>query len=358
MLNVAAHVPDYLPDHELGQLVAGLGNHEVKALLCVGMRPGVQYTGRDMAQEINDLQGSQPAWPIHPSNTTDYCRHSLEPAGLVRRVGGSAAIYVKTDYGSVVGDAVAGHLLDLSSRLPETALLNIFGKTGSTSSEGNIAAHNRIALYRYLLASSVPVRVSDALSRSYFGLASGHLHAMERDGLVTIETQNPRNDLVHYSVVDTERLQSLRLLSVSSDVREVVLAMHASDSSRMITTSAVIDELISRFPQYAELTKQDIKRKVSSKLRLFSSSGALEKVKVASTQSGRRHSDIYLTDDQRTILSDCLAVAQGIQALDKSFIDQGKKKAAAIVANHHLPGGNHLMIGQLKLQRLLKQNQV
>lgn len=96
--------PERLPDEELGDLLAALGNHEAKAITLGLMKPGIIYTNLDLYHAIIEAQGQNPGWIINRMGPFAYCHNSLAPIGLVAQevtmAGGLERIgYMKTEKG-------------------------------------------------------------------------------------------------------------------------------------------------------------------------------------------------------------------------------------------------------------------
>lgn len=144
----------------LPELMAGVGNHEAKALLLLYMaKHPVASTTHYLSQGFNEFIGPGADWYPSPTIPFKYCIDSLAPIGqvaeeTVESINGSARGFRITGYGQTVGKAAVGGLLAWSLEYPEISLQQVLGATQSRTSMR--AAETRIAILQELITSPAP----------------------------------------------------------------------------------------------------------------------------------------------------------------------------------------------------------
>ena len=129
-----------MPNEELDNLLAAIGNNEAKAVTLLVMRTGTIYSQRDLHQAVIHAQGKSIGWRMRKRSPFGYCEDSLSPIGLVTKEVidelGTTFGYARTEYGEQVGVPLAGLLLDFSRRHPENvSLYRLFWSTASSSKD-------------------------------------------------------------------------------------------------------------------------------------------------------------------------------------------------------------------------------
>ncbi|HVV66772.1 MAG TPA: hypothetical protein VHB72_01720 [Candidatus Saccharimonadales bacterium] len=145
------------PGVETYDLIAGIGNHEAKALLLLHLGKSATMLSRHyMGEGFKEFLGSGADWYPSPGVPFDYCINSLEPIGQVLKGTvqshiGEAKAYAITEFGQEVGIPTAGLILDWSLNHPDISVQRIFGPTHS---KGAVRApQNRASLLAELVTS-------------------------------------------------------------------------------------------------------------------------------------------------------------------------------------------------------------
>lgn len=131
---------EVMGDRELGNLLAGVGNHEGQALLFAFMKKGKPYSRKEHFDLIMGVQGDDKVWTMDRNVPFDWSNHSFAQIGLVTKVTidpSKGVCYEKNDYGDEVGMPLVGFLLSLSAKYP-VSLYHIFGSTQSTGKVSEI----------------------------------------------------------------------------------------------------------------------------------------------------------------------------------------------------------------------------
>lgn len=348
-----------LSDERIAELIAAVGNHPVKAAMLAAMEPTVAYTTRPLHRLVNGMQGEFNGWPgMNVITPINYCKASLEPAGLVAReqVSESGIVgYVKTPYGEREGEAIAGHLLAFSEIIGRKGqtLMDYWGsahtpvkraqddesKTAGDERVGTKRApYFRLAIFRKLLEADLPIRAVDleaAIAAEDVSAdkqrISSHLKALSDNGVITYESFNYGEPFVTYTFKEEipdhppSNYQDHKALT-----REVYRA------ARSFPESFTIEEICAKVKALHEAgnsTVYDDKTlsyMVSSMLKHIEGEGYLE-------SEGFHHgefSQISLSDDQRFSLRYLTGIVDDMQTEGEayeSFIKRGKAKAQAIV---------------------------
>ncbi len=348
--------PERISDHELGNLLAAIGNHEGKALLLASMKPNTAYTRLELRRIMNERQGEYDAWKSMDQNLPmDWCLDSLGPIGLVTRelIEPHKGIYgyEKTEYGKNIGDALSGHLLTFSENHP-TSLYHLLGKTGSNASwqpqntDDKTEFKNRSPLTRYRIFSTLvkhdlPMRETDLLQafiethseyndvRVLQPKISQHLQYLARNGIITYETVHNNEPYVKYTL-NTERPEIpppsyYKNPSLTQQVFQIITNNPGTEH----TSKSLYEQLLLLDPKKRENSKKALIHSISGVLSLFEREGYADR--------GRFHQDTFseltLTDRQRTTLVDFADILERFRQRDPEFFSEGRKKAQEIISS-------------------------
>ena len=151
-------IPEPLSFEEMANLVASL-DLEPKCILLAGMNNGQIYNRSELNRVMIDIQGKDPGWVLSERMPLDYCKSSFEPIGLVAgevvdKLRGTIG-FAKTPYGSRVGTAMAGLLMDFS-RSHDIALYNLLGATSSSSNTNGIVSEGQLVVLAFFTTPFLP----------------------------------------------------------------------------------------------------------------------------------------------------------------------------------------------------------
>lgn len=200
-----------IPDEEMGNLLAAIGNNEAKALTLLLMQPGRIYTRRDIHDVFIRIQGGEDnaGWQSSHSLQFNYCQNSLAPIGLVAKevVEGGVVLqtygYMTTEYGEAVGKHLAALLLGFSRAHPDFSLYDFFGATQSTSNTDprnkKRAPLERMRILWELVTATLPIRQVDLTERlgkdHRQSLIGNHLRELARKRVIEYNANDGRTEI-------------------------------------------------------------------------------------------------------------------------------------------------------------------
>lgn len=315
----------------LGDLLAAIGNHEPKALLLAAMRDGFEYTGGELNDLITEIQGDPIVWRPGERTGFGYCIRSLGPSGLVDQMvepNHDITTFRKTTFGRQQGNALAGHLLDLSWRHPQVSLREIFGATNTRSSDRESRAPIRRSLILMeLLAQELPCRQADLqaslnLSQDH---VSTHLESLNRAGLIDYVSHKGDRHFVEYNVPPDFSIKIRAVHQRPALTQEVAETLIGRAGSK--TSAEHIANVIKR--QLPKRRHASLERSVGGILSQLAKRGDLE----LASFSGTRRSAALFTPTGRTIAGELADIIGNFVSGNEEFLRMGRQKAAEIVAN-------------------------
>lgn len=173
------------------------GNHPGKLATIIALNTfdeGEFATRAELLKRLKSIQGDEPGWDFAENRNVppDYCRKSLEPAGMVE-FGTTTGKFGKpvqgirlTAAGRTDGVTLAGALIPLDLTAPKgVSLQEAMGSSGQQRAKGG-GEPSRLAMYRYLIDSPRGVAASLEL-RQAAGRSQGTACSTIRDlGIVGI----------------------------------------------------------------------------------------------------------------------------------------------------------------------------
>lgn len=339
-------------EEELGNLLAAIGNHELKALTLAVMKEGIVYERRDLYKRLLEIQGSPYAWKMGKELVIKYCAKTLSPIGLVttREIMNpnlSTYGYMITPYGEIVGKSLAGHLLEFSLRYPAFSSIKAMGATVSWSEVKRIqtidggeaefrkrAPMIRLKIFRQLVSSVLPIRAAD------LALAIG-----ERQGIVQNHLQTlSRFDIIKYKATEPNRPYSFYKLSRQRPSREPrsypkkptftrrVFEIFLSNPEFCGSSAIVAERLRERYPKYQASKQLTMQMMTNNILSHLEKEGFL-------AHEGFRYniqSEINITDGNRAMLRELLGIVHRFRSGDEDFREEGRAKLEKIINNPFL----------------------
>jgi hypothetical protein len=329
-----------LTEEQISNLISSFGNHEAKAITLLVMEPRHIYNQRELHQALLRLQGTNPAWQITHAVPIHYCEDSLEPIGLVTKEILDSDLniygYIKTEYGTGVGDPLAGLLLDISERY-NVSLISLFGKTSSRAKSTEIsiaqgefeyksrAPGSRLKIFGALVKRSEPMRVADISEDTGLdvGLIGTHLIELSQKGIIeykSVDADKPTSFYRLSSVppeVDPKPYKSLH--SLTNEVMKI-LRTHSSLSFSRSELLTLLRTSLGRNPK-------SLDTQLSSVLTHLEKSGYLEQGKF----KHEVRSEASLTADQRDLLQELTTTINLFRYQSEVLLSEGKMKAARIL---------------------------
>jgi hypothetical protein len=327
---------------EIGDLLAGVGNHEGKAALILAMQLGQGYGAADLHGLHLQMQGPDPVFRGGQGNQGRYCQLSFEPIGAVTLT--QPADTVEYQLVGGVGQAaqgVAGLALVLSEAHPGFTLRRIFGVTKSASQDAR-SPLRRVEIMAQLVAARRPDRHTpptlDAIQRrlphrnpTTVGM---HLAGMHRAGLLQVQSRAAPDQHLEYALTG-------RHGPVARHPAHVLLAGQVLDSVRTLAAAGgggwvTLTDLDAHVrPRYLhqqhrsagaerdQSARAEVVRRAADHLVL---QGFLDK-------RGHRFSAVTATDTQTALIREVLALVGDLQTRASESLARGRELGRQIVAD-------------------------
>lgn len=184
---------NHLSDEQMGNLIAGVANHEAKAIVLGGMELGKAYGITALHHLFVEPQGEPPAHRGGVNNQMQYCTDSFERVGCVAKVRPSPTLqYEITPLGDWEGKAVSGHFLELSADMPDVSLRKLWGMTKNMGNSRR-APFDRLLIYRSLFTNEdiQTGEIAEEAGIPYESVAH-NLRWLDKHGIIEYKTINPR----------------------------------------------------------------------------------------------------------------------------------------------------------------------
>jgi hypothetical protein len=328
-----------LSDHELGNLVAAAGNHEGKALLLTLMEDGAEYGQVSLRTLLLSAQGRNPVYRGNRTVVRNYVE-TFESVDLLTKsqLVDRSLVFEKTDKGSTIGSALAGHMLKFSLDHPEIRLSELLG-SGQTKIGADRAAQTRISVLR-AMHQRKPTTMGD-LKRavgyedakdgtSVFNAVKGLSDA----GIINYTYNNLRREVAPSYKIDPAKIERTTLFPRAGSSTDKILQMI---ESVVASGHSYVDKDAIR-AQFAQL---DIAQGLTKKRQLVATNNALDALMgkgIVDPTDSRANAEgtlteVSITDEQRQTVSELLVFLDGIQAGEPATIEQGIALGKAIVSN-------------------------
>jgi len=353
----AEREPIYLP--ETVELLAGVGNHEAKALFLLYLSENpVLLSSRQMAAGFKEFVGQDTDWLPGHASLMQYCEDSLEPIGSVveeptKNARGWARAYTISDYGQEVGVPAVGLLLDWSLRYPDVGLATVLGTSLSPSERR--AAEARVELLTELLtadeagiALAGAAHVRDRTNESrrtynnykkYLDAASNAAKTLEKAGIIRLDSVYEANTSMF--TIDDPELEvrggpprGLVSLAIYDFIAEQNQAGRA-DFQYEDCLQYVLGKVKQADPN---LDPAVIRRKVSTSL---STPGRIKGISRNETFNEGQNTKLFLEEAFRQPLQEICDIVLGLADKTPAFIERGRRAAASIIAD---PAAKKLLI--------------
>lgn len=328
-------------DEVLGNLLAAVGNHEVRAILFSLMRPGHSYSGAELSHALRTIQTDPPAWVPGSTIAAGYCNETLEPLGVVASTSFSADLatteYAVTPLGEELGKPLVGALLHFAET-HACSLIHLFGTTAAAggtvqdSPDSGIPMYRqrapiaRLRIFRALVATDQPMRVTDLVQTVHTDHAgvSRHLKRLAGHGIVEFESATPATSVRYRRHPHPPAAPPQQYRHEATLTRDVLDAVHRLWAADVFTREEVL-EALGGDPEERK-SRADT---VTSILRKLATDGFLVSV---GFQAGRR-SRIRLTTESREMISELVELMDGYQRLDPVKLRDGRRHGQQVLAD-------------------------
>lgn len=319
-----------LTSEAIGSLVAGIGNHEGKAIAFGLMEEGTSYKGRLLQRTLRDAHGGHEGWDLAHTVLVGYCRDSFKQAGIV---GETSEGYKKNEYGEEVGDAFAGLVLDFSLKHPDFSLIDFFSQRQSTprssDEDVNRAPITRMRIFWELLTRDLPLKNDDiaVAVKQRRNVVARHLHALDEKGVIT------------YTAIPHNGLRSVyKYKPELSDVVPKYLAreMPASEFSYNLLRDNPEKEFTLEEVASLYFEHQGKQPGTITKIQRDRFSNILSNLERQGILEVNDTSIADLTDTQKDVVFELVTMLDGFQSQDPNLITYGKKRLTEIISNPEL----------------------
>lgn len=378
-----------LTDEQMGNLISAVGNHPAKAITLLVMRDGNIYPRSDLHRAILFHQGTDMGWKMDRQISFDYCSESLVPIGVVAKETLNSDLstygYQITDYGKEVGIPFIGLMLDWAER-HNICLQSLWGKTSSSSpsmetilnDEGGKSEFNPPSrkspiirlrdaeqfplrqdfssdeakklnprpldrgsfkkrapgttlkiLYELVTASDLSLRDVDFADRvkESARMVSSHLKRLAESGLINYQAREANKPFSAYKLAISLPTGELPVYIRYKQLTEAVFAVCQQHPDMYLTREDV----------YKMLPLEIRERRQSKTLLSYISGilGCLKRNKYVESKhfDHKAQSDIFLTPDQRIILTELLEIIDRFQNQNPEIIARGRRLAKDIITD-------------------------
>ncbi|HVF69902.1 MAG TPA: hypothetical protein VNA13_05050 [Xanthomonadales bacterium] len=356
-------------DHELGNLLAALGNHEGKALLSAAMVRRKVYADHDVHQLVISKQGDRKVWGNIDHGTTSNWFRGLAAYNDIGTVltdpnDGTILGYQKNKYGEEIGDAFVGHFLTFSETYPETSLYQLNGSTMSNSKplqgEGSYdeaefrlrSPLTRFRIFSQLLelakerddsVEQLPIREVDLLNALRVAYPNDYSFGDEGKGKQSITNHLQslsQNNVLTYDSAESEKAYSFYQLSktpaevppasykTQKKLTERIYSVLLESPESILSSQDLYERLTVLYPEYVDISRNGFGGRISSVLVHLKNGGYIKHVGKFKSDY---QSEIELSSNQRQLLTEYVVLIEKFKMLDPQFLEEGRVKAAQIV---------------------------
>ncbi|HWY79251.1 MAG TPA: helix-turn-helix transcriptional regulator [Candidatus Sulfotelmatobacter sp.] len=330
-----------LSDQQIGEALAGFGNHEGKALLVCKMGDPRGYLNTQLDKLIS-VDGKKP-WSS--SLAAWWCTNSLIPNGLVEREHDpqkGSMVYKRTKKGEELV-AFAGHVLSFSEKHTSLALSRLLGSSNTAKKHDEEAGIKksspltRFRIFSELVTRRLPIRQEDviaALCHDYPGeykhdahaTIGNHLTILAEAGIITYKSAARSTPYSFYRSVASKKGELAPPYRTNHTLTEQVTLL-LSDTKDAATAEEIYTALLVKHPTYQDKDKKALTNRISNVLAHLTREGYAEHEGMNPTML----SSITLSDDQRETLLAFVAMIEKFRTLDPTFLAEGRREAHAII---------------------------
>lgn len=352
---------DFSPKREMTEdpnilnLLCGIGNHEMKALLTILMarNPKKIFGSVNFHDDLLDVLKSKKSFSKHVfwDAPSQFCSFSLVPSGIVEIIPSPTMRrgddeYRLTDYGQDIGFGFAGHLLDLSLRY-DFSLHDLFGRTHQfynkeLQNHESIPQYTRLKLLRALIQKDLPITTKEIAEEIGFSrpedLGNRHIKELAKAGIVTynyFESEDDTPTSEHRLTVKGVKLEKLPkelecpgYRTLSQHVFEIAYLNEFQGDADWLTRERIAEILIAKDPYFGTLKKNPFLGKIGAILAHFERQGLVDTIK-----RDVPNIEVDLFSTQFNAISELLNILDRFSNRDRDFIEEGKEKALQIINN-------------------------
>ncbi|MDL2342391.1 MAG: hypothetical protein QFB87_04925 [Patescibacteria group bacterium] len=324
--------PESLALPQLYDVIAGVGNNEMKGLVFAAMRGGEQFTPTPLYRAIMELQGSEPAWSTSVTGPFSYCA-AFAIAGAAEKTSDEPVAYSMNSFGQKQALPLLGHLLQVSLEVPQS-LSDFHGPTATLSETGIRPCQRRLEVMRLLrdtdgeltnmttISSLLKVKISHA-AQVIQDMAATNLveHLSTGRGKPTISfTAEP-------GFADMKLRSDSRPLMV--DVVDF-LKKYFATSNEPITNADIADGLLTDYGYSADKTA--LIKQISNKTTQFAKKpNALKSSRDIASSNAREA--VRASEQQLQTIDSLLSVVDGARKASKAYRHEGREKLEYIVSD-------------------------
>lgn len=323
-----------IPDEEMANLLAAIGNSEAKAVTLLAMKPGLIYSTPGLHKAFVEMQGENPEWVPNGKTPFDWCESSLAPIGLVafeivdrwKNTYG----YEITDYGAEIGQPLAALLLDFSKNHPNHSLFRLFGSTQSKAQAVEISGvdfkkrspQTRLQIYRQLLKSRLPLRYTDLNRQLGFtepGVLNEHLFELNYSGIIYYNSVRRESGIMFRLRPDRPSDEPSCYRTYTTSTTGVFEILNRDPETFLTTT-----EITRRLVESSKNKSKTLRSVVTRILMHLRKTGYVEVQKF----DHYHYSEINLHPDQHEHLTALIGIIEKFQKQDSNVIEKGRRLAS------------------------------
>lgn len=319
--------PDLLTEQQLGGFLAGVGNHEGKALLLIAMGSNADLSNEYTQTELHELiKGSTSDEGFHvgnKGNQVGWCKNSMIPNGLASMSEAGPTGYKITQAGQQLGVPLAGFLLEFSEK-HDVPLVEIFGGTASRYQV-------RSPLLRFNIISELLTHPTGA-SLNELTKSSGaadqvvvekHLRKLEIARLIDYKDWDVATNEIRISISDEEPHIKP---ATSTWIRSVTDQLKTTDS---LTYDELVEGCRRQLPdRTADLSDDQLKKKLISIVHRLEKRGDVTKPECRPFNQAVQAS---LTVEQESFWMELVDGVEAFRAQDPEWLEHYRVVANQII---------------------------
>ncbi len=340
-----------LPEAKILDLLSSIGNGEHKALELILMRKGVIYSRSALYKEVMGHQAEGRGWRMSKGVPFEHCQKSLSPIGLVTKEAlsedGREWGYEITQYGLSTGVPFAGRFLKWSYEHPKHSLYKMFGSTQSPSIKDEQtldkkrAQETRYKIFWEIITNPNKIEravdIIEAVGEDH-QLIWFHLLALAKNGVISYESVEKGKPVSYFRlkevVPDQEPKPYDRYKTLSTRVYSLLTQLRTQRPNEYLSREEILNALIQEYPEYKEIDRKGLNKRLSHILSLLATQGYLERKKF----SYNSKSELTLSVEQREAIASLITLIDKFKNGDRQIIEEGRRFAQKVANDPSLFG--------------------
>ncbi len=330
------NTPDSLSPPQLYDVIAGIGNNEMKGLVFGLMRDDVGYTASPLHSKTLSLQGETPAWDVAVQTPFSYCE-TFATVGVVAKSTVEPLAYAINDLGKKLALPLLGHLLVVSLD-EEQSLADFHGPTQTNSASGVRPCQRRIEIMR-VLRDTDGVKTPMSKLGSLLGIKISAVGSVAEDlavnDIIQRESSGRGKSTVTYTAepglaeVKLRRDVGSQLLFDVADV----LQRHFKTSDEPVNNAQIASKLIADYGYTADKTA--LIKKVSNKTNQLAN---IRKVLKSSrdVEGENTREAVWATEQQLIVIDNLLRAIEGVEKPTTKYLSEGREKLELIMGDYDM----------------------